>query len=80
VIVSLFLQNIPTPDISRSTCHTEEACDRAIKAFKRVKMLYGRMPPLEISQTTMTGERLVNEYIALIEERKSLTEEVNDFS
>jgi hypothetical protein len=26
------------------------------------------------------SERLVNEYIALIEEKKSLTEEVNDFS
>jgi len=28
----------------------------------------------------MMSERLVNEYIALIEEKKSLTEEVNDFS
>jgi hypothetical protein len=26
------------------------------------------------------SERLVNEYIELIEEKKSLTEEVNDFS
>jgi hypothetical protein len=26
------------------------------------------------------SERLVNEYIALIEEKKSLTEDVNDFS
>ena len=80
MIVALFLQNVPTPDIARKTSHTEEACDRYIKAFKRVKMLYGRMPPLEIAQTTMISERLVNEYIALIEEKKSLTEEVNDFS
>lgn len=80
VIVALFLQNVQTPDIARKTCHTEEACDRYIKAFKRVKMLYGRMSPLEIAQTTMMSERLVNEYIALIEEKKSLTEEVNDFS
>ena len=80
VIVALFLQNVQTPDIARKTCHTEEACDRYIKAFKRVKMLYGRIPPLEIAQTTMMSERLVNEYIALIEEKKSLTEEVNDFS
>jgi hypothetical protein len=80
VIVALFLQNVPTPDIARKTCHTEEACDRYIKAFKKVKMLYGRMPPLEISQTTTMSERLVNEYIELIEEKKSLTEEVNDFS
>jgi hypothetical protein len=80
VIISLFLQNVPTPDIARKTGHTEGACDRYITAFKKVKMLYGRMTPLEISQTLTMSERLVNEYIALIEERKSLTEEVNDFS
>ena len=76
----LFLQNVPTPDIARKTGHTEGACDRYIIAFKKVKMLYGRMTPLEISQTLTMSERLVNEYVALIEERKSLTEEVNDFS
>lgn len=80
VIISLFLQNIPTPDISRRTCHTEEACDRYIKAFKRVKTLYGRMSPLEISRTLEMSERLVNEYIALIGEKESLKEAVNDFS
>jgi len=80
VIISLFLQNIPTPDISRKTCHTEEACDRYIKAFKRVKTLYGRMSPLEISRTLEMSERLVNEYIALIEEKESLKGAVNDFS
>jgi Protein of unknown function (DUF1670). len=41
VIVEKFLQNIPTPDIARMTQHTEEACDRYIKAFKKVRMLYG---------------------------------------
>jgi biotin operon repressor len=80
VIISLFLRNVPTPDISRKTCHTEEACDRYIKAFKRVKTLYGRMSPLEISRTLEMSERLVNEYIALIEEKESLKEAVNDFS
>jgi len=63
VIISLFLQNIPTPDIARKTSHTEDACDRYIMAFKKVTMLYGRMPPLEISQTLTMSERLVNEYI-----------------
>ena len=80
VIISLFLQNVPTPDISRKTCHTEEACDRYIKAFKRVKTLYGRMSPLEISRTLGMSERLVNEYIALIEGKESLKVDVNDFS
>ena len=80
LIVSLFLQNIPTPDISRKTCHTEEACDRYIKAFKKVRTLHGRMAPLEISRTLEMSERLVNEYIVLIDEKESLKENVNDFS
>ncbi|MHB8118777.1 MAG: DUF1670 domain-containing protein [Methanothrix sp.] len=42
---------MPTPDIARMTQHTEEACDRYIKAFKKVKMLHGKMEPLEITDT-----------------------------
>jgi len=80
LIISLFLQNIPTPDISRKTCHTEEACDRYIKAFKKVRTLHGHMNPLEISRTLEMSERLVNEYIVLIDEKESLKEDVNDFS
>jgi hypothetical protein len=33
VIIAKFLQGIATPDIARMTQHTEEACDRYIKAF-----------------------------------------------
>ncbi|MEI6842417.1 MAG: DUF1670 domain-containing protein, partial [Methanomicrobiales archaeon] len=61
-------------------CHTEEACDRYIKAFKKVRTLHGRMNPLEISRTLEMSERLVNEYIVLIEQKESLKEDVNDFS
>jgi len=74
VIIEKFLQGIPTPDISRMTQHTEEACDRYIKAFKKVKMLYGKMKPLEIARIIGMSERLVNEYIALIEAQRSITE------
>jgi hypothetical protein len=49
------------------TQHTEEACDRYIKAFKKVRMLYGKMKPLEIARIIGMGERLVNEHIALID-------------
>ena len=80
VIISLFLQNTPTPDIARKTCHTEEACDRYIKAFKKVRTLRGRMNPLEISRTLEMSERLVNEYLLLIDEKESLKEDVNDLS
>jgi biotin operon repressor len=80
VIISLFLKNVPTSGISRKTCHTEEAGDRYIQAFKRVKTLYGRMSLLEISRTLEMSERLVHEYIALIEGNVSLKEAVNDFN
>ena len=81
IIISLFLQNVPTPDIARKTCHTEEACDRYIKAFKKVQNTpWPDGLPLEISRTLRMSERLVNEYIALIVEKKSLMEDVNDFS
>lgn len=65
VIVSLFLQNIPTPDIARRTSHTEEACDRYIKSFKRVQMLAKTMNALEISRVLEMSESLVKEYLEL---------------
>jgi hypothetical protein len=42
------------------TQHTEEACDRYIKAFKKVRMLHGKMKPLEIAQIIGMSEWLVN--------------------
>lgn len=74
VIIEKFLQGIPTPDISRMTHHTEEACDRYIKAFKKVKMLHGKMKPLEIARIIGMSERLVNEYIALIDAQRGVKE------
>ncbi|MGA8390876.1 MAG: DUF1670 domain-containing protein [Burkholderiaceae bacterium] len=74
VIIEKFLQGIPTPDISRMTQHTEEACDRYIKAFKKVRMLHGKMKPLEIARIIGMSERLVNEYIALIDAQRSFKE------
>ena len=80
VIIEKFLQGIPTPDISRMTQHTEEACDRYIKAFKKVRMLHGKMKPLEIARIIGMSERLVNEYIALIDAQRSNKEEVTHVS
>jgi len=74
VIIEKFLQGIPTPDISRMTQLTEEACDRYIKAFKKVRMLHGKMKPLEIARIIGMSERLVNEYIALIDAQRSIKE------
>ena len=80
VIIEKFLQNIPTPDIARMTQHTEEACDRYIKSFKKVRMLYGKMKPMEIVRTLEMSERLVQEYIHLIEGQEDKKEEVNHVS
>lgn len=71
VIIEKFLQGIPTPDISRMTQHTEVACDRYIKAFKKVRMLHGKMKPLEIARIIGMSERLVNEYLVLIEGQRN---------
>ncbi|MCQ1538110.1 DUF1670 domain-containing protein, partial [Methanocalculus taiwanensis] len=80
VIIEKFLQNIPTPDIARMTQHTEEACDRYIKSFKKVRMLYGKMKQVEIARTLEMSERLVQEYVHLIEEQEHKKEEVNHVS
>ena len=71
---------MPTPDIARATQHTEEACDRYIKAFKKVRMLHGKMKPLEIARMLEMSERLVNEYIALIDEQRTIGVEGNHVS
>jgi len=77
VIIEKFLRNIPTPDIARMTQHTEEACDRYIKSFKKVQLMYGKMKPVEIARTLDISERLVQEYIDLIEEQGVKNGEVN---
>ncbi len=80
VIIEKFLQNIPTPDIARMTQHTEEACDRYIKSFKKVRMLFGKMKQFEIARTLEMSERLVQEYVRLIEGQEHKKEEVNHVS
>lgn len=77
IIIGYFLNNTPTPDISRITGHTEEACDRYIKAFKKVRTLYGSMNPQEIARTLDMSEFLVKEYITIIEEFNKKEEKVN---
>lgn len=80
IIIGHFLKNVPTSDIARITGHTEEACDRYIKAFKKVRTLHGSMNHNEISRTLDMSEFLVKEYIAIIEEFNKKEEKVNDSS
>ena len=46
--------------------------DRYIKAFKKVRMLHGKMKPIEIARIIGMSERLVNEYVALIDAQRSI--------
>lgn len=77
IIIGLYLKNIPTPDIARITGHTEEACDRYIKAFKKVRTLYESMNVQEICRILEMSEFLVKEYIAIIEEHNTKEEKIN---
>jgi hypothetical protein len=69
----------PTPYIARMTLHTKEACDRYIEAFKKASMV-GKIKPLEIARVLGMSERLVDEYIALIEEQRTIEGEGNHVS
>ena len=80
MIIGHFLRNVQTPDISQITGHTEEACDRYIKAYKKVRTLYGSMNQNEISRTLEMSESLVKEYIAIHEEFNKKEEKVDDSS
>jgi hypothetical protein len=72
VIIKQFLQNVPTPEIARRTSHSEEACDRYIKAFKKVRKLFeDGVPPENIASDLEMSLSLVKEYIAIIEENKN---------
>jgi hypothetical protein len=66
LIVGLYLDGYQTPDIARKTNHTEEACDRYIKAFKKVKKLSKRMGVQQVANILDMGPSLVKEYIAIL--------------
>ena len=71
IIIKQFLKNVPTPEIARRAYHSEEACDRYIKSFKRVKKLYDDKVPLEnIASDLEMSKNLVREYVEIIEESK----------
>ena len=68
IIVGLYKQGYQTPEIARKTNHTEAACDRYIKAYKKVEKLSEKMEPAEIARTLEMGVSLVKEYLSLINE------------
>lgn len=68
IIIRLYKQGYQLPEIARMTDHTEEACDRYIKAYKKVEALSKKMKPQEIAQTLEMSKSLVEEYIKIINE------------
>ena len=61
-------QGYQTPEMARKTNHTEQACDRYIKAYKKVVKLSKKMTSEEIAQTLEMGRALVDEYIKIMNE------------
>ncbi len=70
IIIQQFVRNIPTPEIARWTSHSEEECDRYIKAFGRVRMLKDRMDVRGIASTLEMNEYLVKENLEILEEHE----------
>jgi len=69
IIIQQFVRNIPTPEIARRTSHSEEACDRYIKGFKKVLKLHSDGIPAEnIASELEMSKSLVREYIEIIED------------
>jgi hypothetical protein len=69
IIIQQFVRNIPTPEIARRTSHSEEACDRYIKGFKKVLKLHGEgMPAENIASDLEMSKSLVREYVEIIED------------
>lgn len=70
IIIRLYKEGYQTPEIARKTNHTEEACDRYIKAYKKVVKLSKKMGVEEIAQILEMSVSLVKEYVKLMNEVK----------
>jgi hypothetical protein len=69
IIIKQFVQNVPTPEIARRTSHSEEACDRYIKGFKKVQKLHRDGVPTEnIASELEMSKSLVRQYVEIVEE------------
>ena len=76
IIIQQFVRNIPTPEIARRTCHSEEACDRYIKGFKKVQKLYADGIPVEnIASELEMSKSLVRQYVEIIEDLAEIKKE-----
>ena len=68
IIIRLYKQGYQTPEIARKTSHSQEACDRYIKTYRKVIKLSRKMNPEEIAQTLELSVALVKEYLDIEKE------------
>lgn len=69
IIIEQYVRNIPTPEIARRTCHSEQACDRYIKGFKKVQKLHkDGIPPENIASELEMSKSLVRQYVEIVED------------
>lgn len=67
IILELYEKKIAPPDIARQVNHSQEAVDRYIKDYDRVKFLVRRgMGIAEISHLTGRGKKVVKQYLKII--------------
>ena len=67
-IIRLYLEGLLTPQIAHNTYHSKHAVDRYIRSFERVRLLSEKFSRHELPLLTGMPERLIDEYLTLVEE------------
>jgi len=68
IIIKLYEEKVPAPEIAKRTYHSLEAVDRYIKDYERIKFMIRRgLTKPEISQTIGRGMKVINQYFKLLE-------------
>lgn len=71
IIQKLFIEQQTVQQVMRETCHSSRAIERYITGFKQILLCSQKgMPVEEIAFTVHKTVRLVNEYMAIVEEYK----------
>jgi len=67
IIIELYEKKVAPPDIARQVNHSQEAVDRYIKDYERVKFLVRRgLDITEISHLTGRGKQVIKQYLEVL--------------
>jgi len=72
MILGLYRKGYQTPEIAKMANHTEQACDRYNKAYKKVEKLNQTIKSGEIARILGMGKSLVDKYIRILNEGEEL--------